>query len=73
MSKKTKAELEKELRSANRELKKAKNILKNITECFEREEGIDGYNLLIIGKRDILAGDLDGWLDEARMFLGEEL
>ena len=63
MPKKTKADLE-------RELKTARKILENITNCFERDnpEDIVGdcYNKLAL-HGDL--GELNGWLDEARDFL----
>ncbi len=60
MPQKTKTELE-------RELRQAKKILKNITDCFERDKDDDGYNMLVL--RGMSTTDLDCWLDEARGFL----
>lgn len=60
MPKKTKADLE-------RELKEAKKILKNITDCFERDGDGFGYNKLVLNGDSPIK--LDEWLDEAREFL----
>lgn len=60
MPKTTKAELE-------RRLKEARKILRNITDCFDRDSDEDGYNKLIL--RGMSTTDLDCWLDEARGFL----
>ena len=60
MPKKTKANLESEL-------KKAKRILKNITNCFERDNLTAGYNKLVLNGE--ASNELDEQLDEARGFL----
>lgn len=60
MPRKTKADLE-------RELKRARELLKGITACFERNDDINDYNRLVLNK-DII-NFLDNTLDSAREFL----